>query len=130
MLKRFQLVAAPIDICACGGQAASVRGFWGVSRSHHLCVLGRLLAQTPAIENGQVLIPRECHWRAEFLEELALFPNGAYDDQVDAFSQGLKWISENNHEPPMLTHYKMLLRKHQEAENTDDFADDDEDVDA
>ena len=49
----------------------------------------RLHAQTATIENGFVHVPREEHWLADYLQELIIFPNGRYDDQVDSTS---RWI--------------------------------------
>jgi predicted phage terminase large subunit-like protein len=54
----------------------------------------RLSAQTALIEAGFVYLPREAGWRAEYLRELAMFPNGKNDDQVDSTSQALAWINE------------------------------------
>ena len=51
----------------------------------------RMEAQTPRIEAGHVLLPKEAPWLAEFLEELLAFPHGRHDDQVDSVSQFLKW---------------------------------------
>lgn len=55
----------------------------------------RLHAQTAAIENGFVSLPREAPWLAEYLHELTTFPRGKFDDQVDATSQALAWIQES-----------------------------------
>jgi predicted phage terminase large subunit-like protein len=52
----------------------------------------RLIAQTAAIENGQVLFPREAHWLAEYVRELTSFPGGKHDDQVDSTAQALEWL--------------------------------------
>ena len=41
------------------------------------------------IEAGNVFLPRTAQWAHDFVEECALFPNGAHDDQVDAMSQAL-----------------------------------------
>ncbi len=43
----------------------------------------RMHAQTGVIDNGFVYLPKEAHWLPEYLYELALFPNGKYDDQID-----------------------------------------------
>jgi predicted phage terminase large subunit-like protein len=53
----------------------------------------RLHAQTAAIENGFVLLPREAHWLEDYLEELTLFPRGAHDDQVDSTAQALAYLT-------------------------------------
>jgi predicted phage terminase large subunit-like protein len=39
----------------------------------------RLHAQTAAIENGFVHLPREAHRLADYLHELTVFPNGRHD---------------------------------------------------
>ena len=41
------------------------------------------------IEAGNVFLPNNAQWAHDFVEECALFPNGAHDDQVDAMSQAL-----------------------------------------
>jgi predicted phage terminase large subunit-like protein len=43
------------------------------------------------IENGFVLIPTQADWIPEYLHEIASFPKGKYDDQVDSTSQALDW---------------------------------------
>jgi predicted phage terminase large subunit-like protein len=53
----------------------------------------RLLAQAPKFEAGQVLLPREAPWLADYVSELLAFPNGTHDDQVDSTSQALGWLS-------------------------------------
>lgn len=53
----------------------------------------RLEAQAAKFEAGQVLLPREAPWLAEYLNELLAFPNGKHDDQVDSTSQALNWLS-------------------------------------
>ena len=53
--------------------------------------LMRLHAQTGAIENGFVYLPKDAHWLASYLHELTTFPNAKYDDQVDSTSQALAW---------------------------------------
>jgi predicted phage terminase large subunit-like protein len=51
----------------------------------------RLHAQTAVIENGFVFLPEEALWLADYLGELALFPAGRHDDQVDSTAQVLAW---------------------------------------
>ncbi len=43
----------------------------------------------PLWEAGNVLLPSDAPWVGDFVEELAAFPEGAADDQVDAMSQAL-----------------------------------------
>jgi predicted phage terminase large subunit-like protein len=52
----------------------------------------RMHSVTNLIENGFVYIPDQAQWLAEYLHELATFPNGKYDDQVDSTSQALDWF--------------------------------------
>ena len=48
-------------------------------------------ASAPVIESGRVRLPFEAPWVTEFLDECEDFPNGEFDDQVDAMS---KFINE------------------------------------
>lgn len=41
------------------------------------------------VEGGNVYLPEDAAWVEEFIQELAVFPNGANDDYVDALSQAL-----------------------------------------
>ncbi len=52
----------------------------------------RLAGVSAMIEAGQLLLPREAAWLAEFKQELLAFPSGRHDDQVDALSQLLIWV--------------------------------------
>jgi len=57
----------------------------------------RMEAQTPRMEAGHVLLPKEAPWLAVFVEELLAFPRGKHDDQVDSVSQFLKWAWNDSH---------------------------------
>jgi hypothetical protein len=52
----------------------------------------RMHAQTAVIENGFVHIPETAPWLAEYLHELAVFPNGKHDDQADSTARFLDWF--------------------------------------
>jgi len=56
----------------------------------------RMVAQTPAIEGGRVWLPREAPWLHDYLHELAMFPKGKHDDQVDSSAQALAYIGKPN----------------------------------
>lgn len=45
----------------------------------------------PAIEAGEVFLPKHARWLPEYEAELTAFPNGTYSDQVDMTSQYLEW---------------------------------------
>lgn len=56
----------------------------------------RAWACSPEIEAGNVYLPADEHglllpWANEVVEEWAVFPNGAHDDDVDGTSQFLNW---------------------------------------
>ncbi len=53
----------------------------------------RLMAQAARFEAGQVFLPREASWLGPYLGELLAFPLGRNDDQVDATSQALKYLT-------------------------------------
>ncbi|MEM8919328.1 MAG: phage terminase large subunit [Pseudomonadota bacterium] len=72
--------------------------------------LVRFQAQTSKIEAGQVSLPKDAPWKAEFLKELLQFPHGKHDDQVDSVSQFLGWIDRRSRDTvvrvPMFQHGK------------------------
>lgn len=49
----------------------------------------RLAQQSAKIEAGQLYLPNSAPWLRPFEEEVAAFPNGKHDDQVDAMTQFL-----------------------------------------
>jgi predicted phage terminase large subunit-like protein len=57
----------------------------------------RMVGQTGLIEGGFVYIPAEAPWLADYLHEMAMFPNSKFLDQVDSTSQALdnihKWTN-------------------------------------
>lgn len=54
--------------------------------------LSRMISETAVIEAGHVRLPRRAAWLDDFRHELAQFPNGRHDDQVDSLSQFLHWV--------------------------------------
>lgn len=53
----------------------------------------RLMAQAARFEAGQVFLPRQADWLGSYLGELLAFPLARHDDQVDATSQALKYLT-------------------------------------
>lgn len=51
----------------------------------------RITLETSRIESGHVLLPNHAPWLDDFRRELAEFPQGRHDDQIDSLSQFLKW---------------------------------------
>lgn len=61
----------------------------------------RLIAGSMLVESGRVFLPEQDEpWLQPFLQELESFPNGKYDDQVDSFSQALKYVLIKMPAPP------------------------------
>lgn len=51
----------------------------------------RMEAETPRIEAGQVILPKDAPWLDTFLNEILAFPKSKHHDQVDSVSQFLAW---------------------------------------
>ena len=73
--------------------------------------VARMLAQTPGIENGFVVFPKDAPWMPEYIAELLAFPMGKYDDQVDSTSQALEYLVTEGAEPGMLGYMRMLAEE-------------------
>jgi predicted phage terminase large subunit-like protein len=58
----------------------------------------RMYVQTAKLESRSLILPRSAPWLDDFIEEYLAFPQGKYDDQIDALSQFLEWRvnRENN----------------------------------
>lgn len=54
--------------------------------------VARMQSRAVMFETGQVLLPREAAWLAEYQRELLGFPNTKHDDQVDSTSMALDWL--------------------------------------
>lgn len=51
-----------------------------------------------AIENGTILLPKSALFVSNLITEIIQFPHGRHDDQVDALSQYMEWLSRyKNH---------------------------------
>jgi predicted phage terminase large subunit-like protein len=55
----------------------------------------RLQKHRRVIRRGLVRLPGKPLWYNDFINEVTEFPCGPFDDQVDALSQYLNWISEH-----------------------------------
>lgn len=54
----------------------------------------RLMACSPLIEAGRMLLPESAFWLDDFMDEILAFPYGRFDDQVDSVSQFLSWVRQ------------------------------------
>jgi len=57
--------------------------------------LQRLREVLPMFRSGRVKLRKNSEWYADYITEMLEFPNGKFDDQVDATSQFLSWIGKN-----------------------------------
>lgn len=57
----------------------------------------RAHAATAVAEAGNIYIPAAsvAPWVSDFVEEMAAFPSGAHDDQVDCYSQANAYYNDN-----------------------------------
>jgi len=62
-----------------------------IARNPEVDKLTRAAGVSSMVEAGQLYLPEEGHWVAEFKKELLAFPSSRHDDQVDALSQLLEW---------------------------------------
>ncbi len=70
--------------------------------------VSRAFAVSPIVESGNIHLPHPstCSWVDEFIEEMSQFPNGANDDEVDAFTQGITQASKRSPQrnlPPIVS---------------------------
>ena len=110
--KRFSPEVILIEDKASGTQLIQTLIERGVARATRSSPEGdklmRLHAQTAAIENGSVWLPREAPWLAEYLRELTLFPASRHDDQVDSTAQALAWVRSRARETGMAEYWRTM----------------------
>jgi predicted phage terminase large subunit-like protein len=64
----------------------------------------RLRMHRRTLRRGLIHLAQDALWYHEFIDEATHFPDGPFNDQMDAMSQYLSWIGENpnvNKRPPM-----------------------------
>ena len=71
----------------------------------------RMHSVSSTVENGFVHIPVQAEWLSQYLYEMAVFPNGKYDDQVDSTSQALDWAKEGSQCLGVVECYKREAQK-------------------
>lgn len=62
----------------------------------------RVMRVLPAIESERIGIPERADWISDFTHEVAAFPAGKHDDQVDAMTQFILWVTEKRIDISML----------------------------
>lgn len=73
-------------------------GIFAITRRPKTDKETRLATVAPMFESGQVFVPHEAPWLAEFIRELCGFPNVKHDDQVDSVTQYLLWRRDQERE--------------------------------
>ncbi|MFP6730992.1 MAG: phage terminase large subunit [Alphaproteobacteria bacterium] len=73
-----------------------------IALRHHADKLTRMSTASPAIEAGRVYLPKSAAWLDDYETEMAIFPNGVHDDQVDMTSQFLRWATARRRGAPRL----------------------------
>lgn len=66
-----------------------------IARTPEMDKYSRAAGVSSMVEAGQLFLPEEAHWLAEFRNELLAFPNSRHDDQVDALAQLLAWVRQS-----------------------------------
>jgi predicted phage terminase large subunit-like protein len=93
--KKFQATAILIEDRVSGTsliQIAKQQGLQGViSCKPSTDKVSRMMAQTPKLESGCLILPRSSPWLMNWDPEHLGFPKAGHDDQIDALSQFLEW---------------------------------------
>jgi predicted phage terminase large subunit-like protein len=58
--------------------------------------ISRANAVTPIIQSGRVYLPKNKEWVFEYVDQMAGFPAGAHDEDIDCTSQLLNYLSHQN----------------------------------
>lgn len=80
--------------------------------------VSRVNAVSPAIERGDVYLPRFASFVDDYIAEFSAFPNGAHDDQVDSTSQALNRMIFVDAEVIAPQH---IIYKHWEQDQFEDY---------
>ena len=67
--------------------------------------VSRVNAILPLIEGGRIFVPEASKWLDKFMDETAAFPNGMYDDQVDAMTIAIDVLSRTAVSPDMIASF-------------------------
>ena len=67
--------------------------------------VSRVNAILPLIEGGRIFVPEASKWLDKFMDETAAFPNGMYDDQVDAMTIAIDVLSSTAVSPDMIASF-------------------------
>ena len=71
--------------------------------------VSRAYAVTPIIETGRVFLPESAPWLADYLDNMANFPNAAHDDDVDSTTQALNHLIGRGASTGLLDFYRGMM---------------------
>ena len=74
-------------------------------------------AVTPTVESGRVFLPEGADWVPDFLATMGQFPNGAHDDDCDAFAQGIEYLTRGGGYTGLLDFAEQEMHDLQRARN-------------
>ena len=80
--------------------------------------LSRMAVASAKFEAGQVLLPRDAPWLAEFEAELFAFPGGRHDDQCDSVSQALN----DRTRPPLIISPEAVTQSQMQARTPNGYS--------
>jgi predicted phage terminase large subunit-like protein len=99
-VRRFRPVVALIEATAMGPQLIA-----DAKRRERVRVLeiipdsrskvDRLVAHLRTFKRKHIYLPEMAEWREQYIGEFLQFPQGKFDDQVDATTQYLDWVRSN-----------------------------------
>jgi hypothetical protein len=90
---------------SCDGEGHSCRFYPGRGDSES-AGLGGL-----TMEAGKVFLPSGAAWLNDYIDELATFPNGSHDDQVDSTTLALNDLRTRGREPGIIAWYRQSLEQ-------------------
>ena len=70
--------------------------------------MSRAYAVTPTIETGRVFLPESAPWVADYVDNMANFPNAAHDDDVDSTTQALNHLVGRGSTTGLIDFYRGL----------------------
>jgi predicted phage terminase large subunit-like protein len=79
----------------------------------------RMHSVSSTIENGFVHVPDQAEWLSQYLHEMAVFPKGKYDDQVDSTSQALDWAKGGMHHNGLFEYWRQQAEKLSSQESSE-----------
>ena len=68
------------------------------------------------IESGQMMLPVDASWLADFKAEILGFPSARHDDQADALTQLMSWVLRGQQNQPTAPSSPILFVVNEDGE--------------